>query len=545
MCKFLLNKNLTFLFFMLLVVTAGFSQARKGVFDPFDYGAKGDGKTLDTKALQSAIDKCNATGGGKVYLHSGCFVSGTIRLKDNVTLEVESGTILKASNNLEDFPTVPSKYPSYTGEMVTNKALLYAEEVRNITICGRGTIDGNGDYWIEGPYGSPSFSVRPRIIHFRNCNNVRVCDVTLYNSASWVQSYQSCCNLAIDGIAVNSRPNKDIEKPRFEDARGRNCDGLDLVDCQQVRISNCNINSGDDAICLKSFSPDETCQDITITNCVVSSNASGIKIGTETAGGFYDITVQNCVVYDTRGDAIGIMTVDGARIERINISDISLRNIKGTAVFIKMGNRNRPYRKNAEINTPCLKNISVKNIHGTSISSSYCCSVGGMASLPIENIAIRDINLRFVGGKEIESSPTKVPEREDSYPNGRMYGGLPAYGFFVRHAKNITFENIALSFEHEDQRPALRCDNVDQLEIKNFKAPGSPHTSELIRMVNSQNIIILESRPTSIVPVFVSLNGDKMGNLLLINNFLQQAEKNIAFEKETMKSLVTEAGTIK
>lgn len=328
MKKILVNKKSGFFFLIFLAATIGFAQANNGTLDPFDFGAKGDGQSIDTKAIQSAIDQCSKEGGGKVYLHNGCFVSGTIYLKSNVTLEIENGAILKASNNLDDFPITPSKYPSYTGGMVTNKMLVYAEDAKNISICGRGLIDGNGDCWKDGPYGSPSFSVRPRIIHFRACENIRVCDVTLYNSASWVQSYQSCQNVVIDGITVDSRPNKDIERPRFEDARGRNCDGLDLVDCQKVCISNCNINSGDDAICLKSFSPDEACQDITITNCIVSSNASGIKIGTETSGAFRDITVQNCVVYDTRGDALAIMTSDGARIERINMSDITVRNIK-------------------------------------------------------------------------------------------------------------------------------------------------------------------------------------------------------------------------
>ncbi len=244
-------------------------------FNVRDYGAIGDGKTLNTKAIQNAIDDCHKNGGGKVYLHKGIFISGTIILKSNVTLYIEAGTILKASNNLEDFPIMPSRYPSYVGNFETNKMLIYAEDASNISIAGRGTIDGNGDHWVNGPYGIPSFSVRPRIIHLRGCENIKISDITLYNSASWVQSYQSCKNLVIDGITVNSRENKDIEKERFADARGRNTDGLDLLDCEKVRISNCYINSGDDAICLKSFSPDEGCRDITITNCVVSSNASG------------------------------------------------------------------------------------------------------------------------------------------------------------------------------------------------------------------------------------------------------------------------------
>ena len=179
-------KRIILLIPLLLYAATVFSQMGNGVWDIYDFGAKGDGTTLDTKALQTAIDQCYEAGGGKVYLHNGYFVSGTIILKSNVTLYIEAGAVLKGSDNLDDFPIMPSKYPSYTGTLVTNKMLIYAEEAKNISICGRGVIDGNGDHFAGGPYASPSFSVRPRIIHFRACDNIHIKDITLYNSASWV-----------------------------------------------------------------------------------------------------------------------------------------------------------------------------------------------------------------------------------------------------------------------------------------------------------------------------------------------------------------------
>ena len=536
----LLEKRLKLLLLSLLFSTVCFSQIRTGTYDPYDYGAKGDGEINDTKAIQAAINNCHRAGGGKVYLHNGRFLSGTVYLKSNVTLHVEVGAVLLGSDNLDDFPIIPSKYPSYTGEFVSNKSLIYAEDARNISVCGRGMIDGRGDYWVDGSYGNPSFSVRPRIIHFRACENIRIGEVTLYNSASWVQSYQSCKNMVIDGITVDSRPNKDIEKSRFADARGRNCDGLDLIDCQKVRISNCFINSGDDAIVLKSYSPGEACRDITITNCVISSNASGIKFGTETSGVFEDITIQNCVVYDTRCDAISIITVDGAKVERITISGISMRNIKGAAIFIRLGNRNRTYRKDSVINTPSLKEIIIENIQGTQISYAKGCSVSGIEDIPVENIVIRNINLEFEGGGKVNESHRQIPENEKGYPNGRMFGVLPAYGFFIRHAKNITLENIRLSFAQEDQRPALLCDEVEQLEIKGLKMQGTLHTPELIRLVNTRDVVISESRPTSPVPVFLSIHGEKSDGIVMLNNLLKNAKQKFAFEKESMKTILTE-----
>ncbi|MCD6598335.1 MAG: glycoside hydrolase family 28 protein [Bacteroidales bacterium] len=535
-----LEKKVKLIILSLLISLTCFPQNSIGFYDPFDFGAKGDGRTDDTKSIQAAINKCTETGGGKVYLHSGHFRSGTIYLKDNVALYIEVGATLHASDNVDDFPSTPSNHPSYLNGMVTLKAFIYAEDVNNISIMGRGMIDGNGDHWLEGPYGFPSFSKRPRIIHFRGCENITIRDIKLYNSASWVQSYQSCKNMVIDGITVDSRPNKDIEKTRFADARGRNNDGLDLVDCQQVRISNCFINSGDDAICLKSFSPDEVCRDITITNCVVSSNASGIKIGTETSGAFEDITIQNCVVYDTRGSAIGIMTVDGARIERITISGILMRNIKGAAIFIRLGNRHRSYRENAVINTSSLKEIIIENIQGTRISSEYGCSVSGIQNMPVENIVLRNINLEFEGSGKVADSYRQIPEREKNYPKGSIFGILPAYGFFIRHAKNITLENVRLSFAQEDQRPALLCDDVEQLEIKGLKASGTLNTPELIRLVNTRNVVISDSRPTSPVPVFLSIHGEESDDIVMMNNLLKNAKQKIVFEKESMKRILTE-----
>src|SRR5690606_35957373 len=356
-----INRKVLMLIMCVCFGTNTLAQTATGIWNVADYGAKGDGMTLDSKAIQAVIDACHDAGGGRVYLQNGQFISGTIILKDNVTLEVEAGAVLRASRNLDDFPIMPSKYPSYEGERVTNKMLIYAEDATRISIIGRGTIDGGGDYWVDGPYEKPSFSGRPRIIHFRGCADVQVRDVTLYNSASWVQSYQSCRNVVISGITLDSRENKDIEKERYADVPGRNTDGLDLVDCNFVRISDCFINSGDDAICLKSFSPDESCSNITITNCVVSANASGIKIGTETAGKMEDIVIANCVVFDTRGDAIAVMTVDGSRIKRVNVSNITMRNIKGSAIFVRLGARLRPYRKQAVMNTPVLEDISITN----------------------------------------------------------------------------------------------------------------------------------------------------------------------------------------
>ncbi len=522
--------------------TSGFI-VDSGTWDVYAQGAKGDGKTKDTEAIQKAIDICHSAGGGRVYLHNGKFLSGTIYLKSNVTLHIESGAMLLGSAQVDDYPITSSKYPSYSGDFVTNKMLIYAEDAHNISIIGNGVIDGQGDDF-DGPYLFPSFSGRPRIIHFRGCENIQIRDITLKNSGSWVQSYQSCKNMVIDGITVDSRENADIEKPRFYAQRGRNTDGLDLVDCEKVRISNSYINSGDDGICLKSFSPDQACRDITITNCIVTTNASGIKIGTETSGTFEDITITNCTVYDTRIDALSIMTVDGARIERISMSNISLRNIKGSAIFIRQGNRNRPYRKNAEINEPHLRDILFENIQGSGISSNQGCSITGLKTALVENVVLRNINLDFEGGKLADESLRTIPEKEEAYPNGLTFGTLPAYGFYIRHVKNIVLDNVQLSYDKEDQRPAVICENTESLRINSLRAVSSLKTPAMIRLVGSKQVTISNSESVGTGKVFLSVKGQESDDINFLNNRLKGMQHKYVIGDSATKSIVSEFGTI-
>lgn len=452
---------------LISLILNGFSVSSSEVWDAYAFGAKGDGKTLDTQAIQQAIDDCYSSGGGKVLLQGGQFLSGTIRLKSNVSLFIESGATLLGSDNPDDYPVLETDYPAVSGEFSHDKTLIYAEDANHIAIQGNGKIDGNGEAL------EPMSRPRPHILVVRHCTNVKVKGLTLCNAAFWVQKYQSCDNLLIDGITVDSRENKNIEEPRFIDVPGgRNTDGCNVVDCSNVRIENCYINSGDDGIVFKSFLKDEGCKQVTVANCIITTNASGIKIGTETAGKFRDFTISNCVIYDTRCAAIGIMTVDGGEIEQIIVSNISLRNIKGTAIFLRIGDRGRIYQP--EYNKPAIgkmKNIIIQHVYGSGIER-YGCSITGVKGGRPENIVLSDINLRFIQGNSpllFEGYPDRpvrevgtnnVPEMEKNYPRGEMFGKLPAYGFYIRHADNIVLRNVCLEPNEYDQRPAVVVDDV-------------------------------------------------------------------------------------
>jgi polygalacturonase len=495
-----------------------------GMYYVRKFGATGDGKTMDTDAIQEAIDQCNADGGGKVYLHGGTFLIRQLKLKSNVTLYIESGAILKSA-------AIPN-----------HRRLIIAENERNISIRGRGTIDANGDYvfrntGLEGD--RPPAEERSGIIGFNGCENIHVRDVTLRNASSWIQTYTDCKNILIDGITVDSNENPDIENPvRYHISQGRNSDGINLVDSEKVRISNCYISCGDDGIVMKSFSPYKACRDITITNCIVSTNASGIKIGTESAGVFEDITIQNCVVFDTRNEAIALLTADGARLERVIVSNITLRNIKAAAIGIRLGTRNRQYHGNTTLNTPVLKDVILENICGTRISATYGCNITGVKEHSVENVTLKNINLEYEGGGTIEESFREIPELDDSYPSGRVFGRIPAYGFYLRHVKNIFFDNIWLRFIDEDHRPAIVCDQVEHIVIKGLKAQSTENAPELIRLINTREVTISESKPATQISTFLSVYGKQSDGIYMFSNILKKAKQKIELKDSVSETIV-------
>src|SRR5690606_34369188 len=318
--KMRLRKILTHVGFILtltlMVNACAFAQ---NVYNVDDFGAKGDGRKVNTQAIQQAIDKCHENGGGSVVFNVGKYVSGTIYLKSNVTLHLDNGVVLMGSGDVSHYPDQQSDLPTYNQKGLTSKSLIYAEGQENIGLTGGGVIDGQGaEIDLNSKrttYQSPSFKYRPRIVHLRSCTNVLLDGITLRNSGSWVQTYQECKNLRIHSITVDSRENTDVNADTRESSvLHRNTDGLDIVDCEYVWVNDSYINSGDDGICIKSFSPDKHCRNITVSNCHVSSMASAIKIGTETAGQITDVVIQNCTVFDTWGEGLAIMSVDGATV---------------------------------------------------------------------------------------------------------------------------------------------------------------------------------------------------------------------------------------
>ena len=448
--------------FITLLMTASAVGAEK-IYDVRDCGARADGRTLCTGAIQKAIDQCHKDGGGTVYFAPGTFLSGTIFMKTGVTLKLAAGCTLLGSKDLKDYPPTIQAFRSYT-DNYTDKSLIYAEKAERIAIIGRGTIDGQGRSF-KGPY-----KVRPYTIRFIECSNVTVEDITLRNSPMWMQHYLACDDVRISGITVHSRVNN-------------NNDGINIDSCHRVVISDCNISSGDDAIVLKSTSA-RICRDVTVSNCVVSSHCNGLKMGTESNGGFKNIVMTGCAIYDTRLAGVALEIVDGGIMDRVVVSNITMDKI-GAPIFLRLGNRARPFKKDMQkpgIGT--MKNITICNIEATGAGLTGC-AIAGLPEAAIENVTLSNLRLSFAGGGTREHADQNVPEKSTAYPEYSMFGVLPTYGLYCRHVKGLKLLNIQLQLDKRDQRRAVFFDDVEDAFID---CPDI--TSKMIRLNDIKDVYI-------------------------------------------------------
>jgi len=453
---------------LVCVATAEPLIAAEAIYDVRDYGTKADGKTLCTAAIQKAIDECSKAGGGTVYLPPGAFLSGTIYFKTGVTLKLAAGCTLLGSKDLKDYPVTVPALRSYT-DNYTDKSLIYGENVERISITGEGTIDGQGASF-EGPY-----KVRPYMIRFIECRNVTVKNVTIKNSPMWVQHYLACDDVRITGITIRSNVN-------------HNNDGIDIDSCRRVTISDCNIDSGDDAIVLKSTSA-RVCSDVAVSNCVLSTRCNALKMGTESNSGFQNIVITNCVIYDTRLAGIALEIVDGGVMDRVVVSNITMNKV-GAPIFLRLGNRARPFKEDMKApGMGAMRNITISNIEATGANPTGC-AISGLPEAAIENVTLSNVRLSFEGGGAKADAARAIPEMPTDYPEYRMFGKLPAYGFYCRHVKGLKLINVQLQVAKPDQRHAIVLEDVEDALVDCLDAPLSPDAETMIQLTNARKVLI-------------------------------------------------------
>ncbi|MCR8557753.1 glycoside hydrolase family 28 [Mucilaginibacter sp. BJC16-A38] len=457
------------------------------------YGAIADVKINNTAAIQKAIDEASANGGGRVLVPAGKFVTGVINLKSNVELHIDKNAFLLGSAIRADY-----------GEGKASP-LIVSNNQRHIAITGQGTIDGQGLDLLKDIYRRlnagtladtewrkpnpwhqmrPTEDNRPKLIEFKGCDDINIKDITIKNGLCWIQNYKNCSNLVIDSIKVES-------------VTYWNNDGIDIVDCKNVKLTNSFFNAADDGICLKSEDRDGACENIYVANCRVRSSASAVKFGTASHGAFKKITIRNISVYDTYRSAIAIETVDGATLEDIDIRDITATNT-GNALVIRLGHRNqkvpagilrRVYIGNVKVDVPAGKPDAGYTMEGPLVTiphNVFPSSITGIPGSRVEDVTLENITINYAGGAKKErayfgiDTLEKVPERIPNYPEFSMFGELPAWGFYIRHADGIMIKNMVLTCKGTDYRPAFIADDVKGLSLTGLSIPQVKRTPVIL-----------------------------------------------------------------
>lgn len=409
------------------------------VFDVNDYGAVGDGVTLNTTAIQNAINAC-AGSGGSVYIHDGIFKSGTIRLKSDMTLFVAPSATLLGSTNDADYPQ--QTINTSNAQLPSRKAFVFAYDATNLTIDGGGTIDGSGGFpgWHKNSGGTEA--LRPVLVYPVQCSNVKVQNVYLKDSAVWglvplESSYVTIRNIDEDTRDFGNR------------------DGIDIVDCQHTLIENCTINSDDDCICPKSGILAGV-NDLMVRGCnVMSVRANGLKFGTGSYGRFTDSRFEDIMIKHCNNAGIALESVDGAGISNITFRGIDM-NRTAVPFYVIIGRRDTvpagsPNRGIGSIDSILFEDISAVN----QLSDAGSCISGNFVSgvtYPVSNLKFNRCNITFRGG--INTIPPTPPEMGEQYPEYKVLGKMPAYGYFLRHVRNVTFTNCVTSVFPPDARPA-------------------------------------------------------------------------------------------
>ncbi len=466
-----------------------------------DYGAIADGHTMNTISIQKCINDASKNGGGKVVLSQGTYLCGSIILRNNIELHISRNSTLLGSENPSDYIRL-HKWP----------ALVLADSANNVAISGKGIIDGQGDkvglaidslFYIGKIDSSdynfterrPKVNVRPQLIEFVRCSHTTIKDVNLKDAASWVQTYYLCSNLRVQNVTVNS------------DAYWNN-DGIDIVDCEDVLIEGCFVNSSDDGICLKSYgaAPQDgrplpypgVCKNISITNCKVRSSASAVKLGTASYGGFEDITIEDIEVFDTFRSAIALESYGNGYLRNVTVRNINATNT-GNAIFIRSGQRIQETFKPGILEDILIENVKVKvpatppdakyQIRGPALPffhNVFPASITGLKDQHVKNIVLRNITIIYPGGGNAAyahlplSRLDAVPEAEEKYPEFSMFGELPAWAFYVRHTSNLTLENVKVKVKSNDYRPAFVFDDVNHLDLINVTVQGKKKPNDFI-----------------------------------------------------------------
>jgi hypothetical protein len=502
------------------------------LFDARELGAIGDGKALDSPAINRAVDACHAAGGGVAYVPPGTYRSGTVILKSNVTLYLEAGATLLGSKDLADYTALPGQHAEAE---LSDRHLIFARDAENAGLAGPGLIDGQGPaFWVpsgrvvpppeEGWRDVAIFDWKPLerpspLLEFAGCRHLRVEDVSIQNAPGWTLRLVNCHQVKVRGIA--------IKNPVF----GPNADGIDVIGCQNLFISNCSVDVADDAICLKSegaygLEPQLT-KNIVITNCVLRGCCNGLKFGTYSWGGFENITFSNSVIYNEDVKpleriiaGVALEVVDGGWLEGVVISNVRMQRVR-TPIFIRRGNRHaRPD------GTPgTLRGVMIENIYAT--GSLLTSSITGLPGFDVEDVTLSNIRVESDEAGREQWAAREISELPKAYPEAFMFGRLPSYGFYCRHVTGLRLRDLVVGGVAAEQRSAIICDDVKELDIRGLRSTKVASAQPVIKLVQTSRARLQDCVAPEGAELFLEAQGDRTKGIVLTGCDLSGAKQSV------------------
>ena len=485
------------------------------VFDVRAYGATGDGHTVDTDAINRAILAADATGGGTVQFSPGTYLSGSIRLKSNLTLYLEAGAVLEAADEKTAVfdPPEPNDWGDKLhyqdfGHSHWQNSLIWGIGLHDVSILGPGLIHGRGldngfNRFADEKKGEQRYHANPPVsgnkaIALRDCRNVILRDFAILHGGWFGILATGVNNLMVDNLRIDT-----------------NRDGMDIDACQNVRITRCSVNSPwDDGICLKAsygLGALRHCDNITISDCYLagsfdegtlldgtfkrsapayrSGGTGRIKLGTESNGDFKNIAITNCVFDGSRG--LALESVDGAHIEDVVISNITMRHVQNSPVFIRLGRR---LRGPAGTVVGTIRRVSINNLVASDADWTLGCVISGLPGHPIEDLHLSNIRLVQQGGGPRELGDRVPPEEEDKYPEPSMFGHMPSYGFFFRHVTGVELSHVQLDYAQPEARPAFVLDDVRDASFDHLNAARGTDGAALFDLRHVADFSVTASR---------------------------------------------------
>ncbi len=488
---------------------------RPPVFNILNYGAIGNACTLNTTAIQAAIEACSQLGGGTVYVPAGVYVTGSIALESNITLFIDAGATLLGSEDKNDYPIIDGRWEGI--DQKTYAPLIRGSNLSHIAVVGRGTVDGRGAYWWKMFRAGTLEYPRPRLIGFTNCTNVLITGITLTNSPSWTVNPVRCDNVTMSRLTI------------LNPANSPNTDGLNPDSCRNVRISDCHIDVGDDCITLKSGKEDAgrenllPCENIAITNCTMTHGHGGVVIGSEMSGGVRRVVISNCVFTGTdRGIRIKSRRGRGGVVEDIQATNIVMDKVlcpfvinlyyePGSWAAKKILDK-RPYPLAED--TPQVRHIQFTNITAREVQSA-AAFIYGLAEMPVEDVSFSHISISMA-----ENAPAGPPDMSPGVKS------MQQAGFLAWNVRGLKLRHIEIT---NPKGPAFNLSNVTDVDINASTAPIPPKEAPVICLNNVSGAFIHGCQAAQGTEIFLHLAGESTRGIVLGSNNLTQAQQPVVF----------------